>query len=214
LRLRFLHDDVTLEQLHADQYYEFGDFVEDSYRVTSNEKEGKTAIIEMERIGSIKDPNTDERYPVRITKDIYIDGNEIEVKIRINFNETLGKGKILNRIVKNLNVAIDIPFFFNGDTNKFKWDSKQIKFNQSNISKLLEPSQYSGSHFKAYDESYDLNFEFEILSKGTSIKIYKFPIIAYAYTDEGYKEIYQGINVTPILKLNKNLEFQIKFQIY
>ena len=74
LRLRFLHDDVTLEQLHTDQYYEFGDFVEASYRVTSSEIEGKIAIIEMESIGSIKDPNTDERNPVRITKDIYIEG--------------------------------------------------------------------------------------------------------------------------------------------
>lgn len=214
LRLRFLHDDVTLEQLHADQYYEFGDFVEESYRVTSNEKEGKTAIIEMERIGSIKDPKTDERNPVRITKDIYIEGNEIEAKVRINFNEVAGKEKILNRIVNNLNIAVDIPFFFNGDTNKFKWESKQVDFGQENNLELLEPFQYVGSHFKAYDESYDLNFEFEIQGKNQSIKINKFPIIAYAYTDEGYKEIYQGINITPVFKLNKNLEFHFKLQIY
>jgi len=214
LRLRFLHNDVTLEQLQTDQYYEFGDFVDGSYRVTSSEKEGKIAIIEMERIGSIKDPDSDDRNSVRITKDIYVEDNEIEVIIRINFNEIPGKEKKLNRIVNNLKVAIDIPFFFNGDPTKFKWESKQVDFEDDIKTELLEPFQYIGSHFKAYDETYDLNFEFEILSKNNSIKINKFPIIAYAFTDEGYKEIYQGINVTPFLKLSKSLEFQLKLQIF
>jgi len=214
LRIRFLHDDVTLEQLQADQYYDFGDFVDEKYRVTSNEKEGKIAIIEMERIGSIKDPDTDDRNPVRITKDIHVEDNEIEVIIRINFNEIPGKEKMLNRIVNKLNVAVDIPFFFNGDTTKFKWESKQVDLGDDLKTELLEPFQYIGSHFKAYDETYDLNFEFEILTKNDSIKINKFPIIAYAFTDEGYKEIYQGINVTPVLKLSKSLEFQLKLQIF
>ncbi len=214
LRIRFLHDDVTLEQLQADQYYDFGDFVDEKYRVTSNEKEGKIAIIEMERIGSIKDPDTDDRNPVRITKDIHVKNNEIEVIIRINFNEIPGKEKMLNSIVNKLNVAVDIPFFFNGDTTKFKWESKQVDLEDNLKTELLEPFQYIGSHFKAYDETYDLNFEFEILTKNDSIKINKFPIIAYAFTDEGYKEIYQGINVTPVLKLSKSLEFQLKLQIF
>ncbi len=214
LRIRFLHDDVTLEQLQADQYYDFGDFVDESYRVTSSEKEGKIAIIEMERIGSIKDPDTDDRNPVRITKDIHVEDNEIKVIIRINFNEIPGKEKMLNRIVNKLNVAVDIPFFFNGDTTKFKWESKQVDLEDDLKTELLEPFQYIGSHFKAYDETYDLNFEFEILTKNDSIKINKFPIIAYAFTDEGYKEIYQGINVTPVLKLSKSLEFQLKLQIF
>jgi alpha-amylase len=214
LRLRFLHNDVTLEQLHADQYYEFGDFANEPFRVTSNEKEGNIAIIEMERNGSIKDPDTDDRTPVRITKDIYIEDNEIEVIIRINFDENTGKEKMLDRIVNHLNVAVDIPFFFNGDTNKFQWESKQVESKDALETELLELSQYTGSHFKAHDETYDLNFEINVSSKTNSIKINKFPIIAYAYTDEGYKEIYQGINVTPLFKLDKNLEFHLKLQIY
>ena len=44
--------------------------------------------------------------------------------------------------------------------------------------------------------------------------INKFPIIAYVYTDEGYKKIYQGINITPVFKLKKNFEIQIQFKIY
>ncbi|MFX0135946.1 MAG: alpha-amylase/4-alpha-glucanotransferase domain-containing protein [Candidatus Hodarchaeota archaeon] len=214
LRLRFLHNEVTLEQLQADQYNEFGDFINGTFRVTSSEKEGKIAIIEMEKVGSIKDPDTDKRNPVRITKDIYIEDNEIEVIIRINFNEIPGKEKILTRIVKNLNVAIDVPFFFNGDTTEFLWESEQVKFNDKEKKKLLEPFQYTGSHFKAYDKTYDLNFEFDISSKTDTFEIYNFPIIANVYTDEGYKEIYQGINLIPLLKLEKNLEFHLKLRVF
>jgi len=192
LRLRFLHDDVTLEQLQADQYYEFGDFVDENFKVTSSEKEGKIAIIEMEKIGSLKDPDTDERTPVRITKDIYVEEREIEVIVRINFDENPENEKNLNRIIKNLNIAIDIPFFFNGDTKKFQWESKQIDLN---------------------GDKNTLSFEIDISSKEDSIKINKFPIIAYVYTDEGYKEIYQGINITPLIKLDKNLEFHLRLKI-
>ena len=214
LRLRILHNDVTLEQIQADQFYEFGDFVDGNFNVTSSEKEGKIAIIEMEKIGSIKDPDSNERHPVRITKDIYAEENEIEVILRINFEEIPENEKILDCIIKYLNIAVDIPFFFNGDPNKFHWESKQVDFKDKENSKLLEPFQYMGSHFKAYDEIYDLNFEIDISSKSDSIKITKFPIIAYAYTDEGYKEIYQGINITPVIKLEKHLEFHLKIQIF
>ncbi len=214
LRLRFLHNDVSLEELQADQYYEFGNFVDENFRVTSSEKEGKIAIIEMEKLGSIKDTASNERNPVRITKDIYIEDNDIKVSLRISLNETPEKEDILNRIIKNLNMAIDIPFFFNGDPNKFQWESKKFNFEVNKDIKLLEPFQYIGSYFRAYDESYELNFEIDISSKDDLVKINKFPIIAYAYIEEGYKEIYQGINVIPIFKLDKNLEIHIKFTIF
>jgi len=214
LRLRFLHNDVSFEELQADQYYEFGNFVDENFRVTSSEKEGKIAIIEMEKMGSIKDTASDDRNLVRIAKDIYIEDNDIKVTLRINFNETPEKEDILNRIIKNLNMAIDIPFFFNGDTNKFQWKSNKQDFEVNKNIKLLEPFQYIGSYFRAYDESYDLNFEIDISSKDDLVKINKFPIIAYAYTEEGYKEIYQGINVIPLFKLDKNLEIHIKFTIF
>ncbi|MFX0037994.1 MAG: alpha-amylase/4-alpha-glucanotransferase domain-containing protein [Promethearchaeota archaeon] len=214
LRLRFLHNDVSIKELQADQYYEFGNFVDEPFRVTSTEKEGKIAIIEMELMGRIKDTDSNERNPVRITKDIYVEKNEIRVSLRINFNETSENEAVLRRIIKNLNMAIDIPFFFNGDTNKFQWESKQVDFKDDKDMKLLELFQYNGSHFRAYDESYDLNFEIHISSKPNSTKINKFPIIAYAYTEEGYKEIYQGINVVPIFKLDKNLEIHLTFKIF
>jgi hypothetical protein len=214
LRLRFLHDDVTIEQLHSDQYYEFGDFVNGNFRVTSTEKDGKTAIIEMERMGSIKDLDSDDRIPVRITKDLYLEDNEMKVTIRIILNEIPEKEQVLNQIVKNLNLAIDFPFFFNGDTNKFQWQSKSIDLESEIENKLLEPFEYTGSNFKAYDETYDLNFEIDISNKDNLTKIKKFPIIAYTYTEQGYKEIYQGICVVPIFKLEKNLEIHLTLKIF
>ncbi|MFW9818253.1 MAG: alpha-amylase/4-alpha-glucanotransferase domain-containing protein [Candidatus Thorarchaeota archaeon] len=214
LRLRFLHNDVSLEQLQSDQYYEFGDFVEGNFRVTSTEKDGKTAIIEMEKVGNIKDPNSDDRNPVRITKDIYLEDNEINVSIRIIFNKIPENKELVNRIVKNLNLGIDFPFFFNGDTNKFQWQCKQKGPETDNKNKLLEPFEYIGTYFRAYDETYDLNFEIDISNTDDMIKIKKFPIIAYTYTEQGYKEIYQGMCVVPIFKLEKNLEIHLTTKIF
>jgi alpha-amylase len=214
LRLRFLHDDVSLDQLQSDTYYEFGDFAEGGFRVTSSEKEGKIAIIEMEKIGSVKDIITDVRNPVRITKDIYVEDNEIEIRIRINFEEVLGNEEILRRIIKDLNLAIDLPLFFNGDTNKFQWESNQEVLGDNEEVVLLDPSEYKGTQFKAYDETYDLRVEVDIISDLDTVKIIKFPIIAYAYTDVGYKEIYQGFNVIPLFKIDKSFEFHLKIKTF
>ncbi|MFX1409578.1 MAG: alpha-amylase/4-alpha-glucanotransferase domain-containing protein [Promethearchaeota archaeon] len=214
LRIRFLNKNVPLDQLQADQYYECGDFINGNFNITSSEKNGKIAVLEMEKNGSVKDAETDFRNPCLITKDIYVEKNQIEIIIRVNFEEIPGNENVLERIVDNLQLAIDIPFFFNGDTSKFLWESNQITFKDNYEKNLLEPFKFEDSHFKAYDESYNLNFEFNIESKMESIKISKFPIIAYAYTEEGYKEIYQGINVTPLLDLSKNLEFKFRIKVF
>ena len=79
---------------------------------------------------------------------------------------------------------------------------------------LLEPFQYAGTYFKAYDESYDINVEFNISNDSNKVKFYKFPIIAYVYTEEGYKKIYQGINITPLLKCEKSVEFHLKIKTF
>ncbi|MHA2283565.1 MAG: alpha-amylase/4-alpha-glucanotransferase domain-containing protein [Promethearchaeota archaeon] len=214
LRLRFLHDNISLDQLQSDTYYEFGDFIDGGFRVTSSEKEGKIAILEMEKIGSVKDTETNNRNPVRVTKDIYVEDNEIEIRIRINFEETPGKEEILRRILDNLVLAIDFPIFFNGDANKFQWEYNQEEIRDGEGVSLLEAFEYKGTQFKAYDESYDLRIEVDIISDSNPVKIVKFPIIAYAYTDEGYKEIYQGFNVSPLFKIDRSFEFHFKIKTF
>ncbi|MFX1575433.1 MAG: alpha-amylase/4-alpha-glucanotransferase domain-containing protein [Promethearchaeota archaeon] len=213
-RLRFLHKDNTFEQLQADDYYEFGDFVNKDFRITSSEKEGNMAIIEMERVGNIKNIESDDKNPVRITKDIYVENNEIEIIIRLNFEEISGKEDMLKNIIKSLNFAIDIPFFFNGNPNEFQWESNQVEFKNELEKDILEPFQFEGVYFKAYDKSYDLNFELFLSGDLDSSKINKFPIITYAYTEEGYKKIYQGINITPLFKLKKNLEIHLDLKVF
>ena len=104
-------------------------------------------------------------------------------------------------------------FFFNGDPNKFKWESAYVQFVGDEVKDLLSPFQYVGENFKAYDDTYDLNFEVLFSSDTGKIKINKFPIIAYAYTDEGYKKIYQGITLIPQFKLNKTFELNIELII-
>ena len=47
----------------------------------------------------------------------------------------------------------------------------------------------------------------------SQLDINKFPIIAYVYTDEGYKSIYQGINLGPLFKLDKDFVINLKLKI-
>ena len=210
LRLRFFHEDVSLKQLEADTYYEFGDFVDGEFFMKRSEKEGQTAIIEMEREGNVKDPDTDNRIPCTINKTVLVEENKILVQLKGTFNTK--NTKALKRILKNLYVAVDLPFFFNGDTTKFTWEcagfiTKDIKEG------ILDPFEYKGTDFKAYDESYDLKFEIMLSSSTGEINVFKFPIVAFAYTDEGYKRIYQGINVTPRFKLDKSFEIEVQLKI-
>ncbi|TFG20185.1 MAG: DUF1925 domain-containing protein [Promethearchaeota archaeon] len=213
LRVRFLHDDVSLDQLKKEDYYEFGDFIDGTFEVSKNEKDGKTAILEMKRVGSVKDTDSDERVPCIINKKVVIEDNNILISIDGSFKEIDEKEAALKRIIDNLHVVVDIPFFFNGDTNKFKWESNQLDLGECEEKKLLDTCKYKGSHFKAYDETYDLNFELLLSSNTDIININKFPIIAYVHTDEGYNSIYQGINLAPLFKLDRDFVINLKLKI-
>ena len=119
----------------------------------------------------------------------------------------------MRRILANLYVAIDIPFFFNGDRKTFQWETNDSISEVIAQKTLMEPFQYKGSHFKAYDETYDLTLDISVDSNTEWQQINHFPIIAYAYTDVGYTKLYQGLNVTPCFKLNKSFEIRLKFKI-
>ena len=214
LRLRFLHDDVSFNQLQADKYYEFGDFINGEFKVVKSEKSEKTAVLEMEKKGSVKDTMSNNRIPCLISNKIMIEENNILLSIKGYFEEISGASEMLDRIIENLNIAVDIPFFFNGDPGKFRWESVNLEFKEDKEKDLLEPFQYVGSHFKAYDETYDLNFEVMISSNMDPPKIKKFPIIASAFTEEKYKKIFQGINITPLFKLKNPFEIQLQLKTY
>jgi hypothetical protein len=214
LRIRFFHKDVSLKELQSDTYFEFNDFIDGNFKVTSSEKDGKIAIIEMEQLGSIKDTKSDERAQCLITKDVYVEENEIRIILRINFEEIQKKRSIINNIIKNLKLGIDIPFYFNGEPDSFNWESKEFVFNDNKRNHLLDPLLFQGTTFKAYDRSYNLNFEVKIKNKSNKTKIAKFPLIAYTFTEEEYREIYQGVNILPIFKLDKHLEITLQLKIF
>ncbi|MFX0057336.1 MAG: alpha-amylase/4-alpha-glucanotransferase domain-containing protein [Candidatus Heimdallarchaeota archaeon] len=218
LRVRFFENDTSLTQLESDTYHEFGTFCDGKFEITKNIKDGKSAIIELELTGTVKDTNSHENCLCSVFKRIKVEKNTVDIFIKVDFKKEPGKESILANILEKLCMGIDIPFFFNGDPSKFRWESNQVLFINKKESDLLKPFEYDGFHFKAFDESYDLNFEFEIASELKSnldtVKIIKFPIIAYAYTDEGYKKIYQGINLISKFILKRKQEYHLRLTIF
>jgi len=102
LRLRFLHDDISFEQLQSDEYYEFGDFVNGNFKVSRSEIDGKRATLEMSMIGGIKDTESDEKIQCTISKQILVVDDEIEIFVNGTLEEGSGNEDVLRRILKNL----------------------------------------------------------------------------------------------------------------
>ncbi len=218
LRVRFYHKNETFEAIEADRYREYGSFVDGEFLVIKNEKNGNSAVIELEQKGSVIVPDSNEIYPCSIVKIIKVEENQIKINLKIKFKKIPEKEDLVQNIITNLNLGIDLPFFFNGDTTKFQWESNQLLFLNDSKNELIKPFQFTGSHFKAQDLSYNLNLEYSLQSETKAdtglIEILKFPVVSYAFTDEGYKTIYQGINVIPQFKLSKELEINITIKIY
>ncbi len=214
LRLRFLHDDVKFEQLIADDYYEFGNFVNGEFKIKASSVKNKVAELILEMEGNVKDTESDERIPCTITKKINVSGTQIDINIDGKFDINQEKKFSSDRIIKNLNLALDIPFFFNGDPKRFHFESKDLKENIDMSSNSLQPFRFLGSHFKAFDEIYDFTFEISIMGDSQGMQFNVFPIIAYVFTDEGYKEIYQGINITPHVKFGAKFELNLCLKMY
>ena len=218
LRVRFYHNDETFKAIEADQYREYGSFVDGEFSVIKNEKNGKSAVIELEQKGSVTVPSSNESYPCSIVKKITIEENQIKIILKSKFEKIPEKEDLVQDIITNLNLGIDLPFFFNGDPVEFQWESNQLLFLNEAKNDLIKPFQYTGNHFKARDLSYNLNLEYSLQCETKAdtelIELLKFPIVAYAFTDEGYKTIYQGINVIPQFKLRKELEIEIEIKMY
>jgi hypothetical protein len=76
----------------------------------------------------------------------------------------------------------------------------------------MEVNDYIGTFFKAYDKTYNLGYEISINSD-LKCKIIEFPINSYVYTENGYKMMFQGINVIPIFNLDKKFKVDINIKI-
>jgi len=218
LRVRFYHNEETFKAIETDQYREYGSFVDGEFSVIKNEKNGKSAVVELEQKGTVFVPSFNESYPCSIVKKITVEENQIKIILKSKFEKIPEKEDLVQNIIANLNLGIDLPFFFNGDPTKFQWESNQLLFLNESKNDLIKPFQYTGNQFKAKDLSYNLNLEYSLQSESKSdtelIELLKFPILAYAFTDEGYITSYQGINVIAQFKLKKELEIEIVIKIY
>ena len=212
LRIRFIHEDISLEKLAADNYYEFSDFMNGDYEISKNEKSNNKAIIILSKEGYLKDIESDEKIICKLTKELTIQDNKIITTITGTLLNDPNKKEILQSLVKHLNIGIDIPFFFNGDPKEFKWESKQVDSSTVESNSIIDNYVFLGNHFKAYDKSYDFSFEINIDSDLES-KIAKFPLITNTFTDEGYQNIFQGINVIAMFKIRENFKITLELII-
>jgi hypothetical protein len=211
LRLRFFHKETSFTSIETDQYREHGSFIESEFNVVRNEKEKSSAVLELENDGMVRVPSSEEIYPCRIQKIIKIVDSRITMQIRGKFNEIPGREASLNKILDNLAIGVDFPFFFNGEPSKFQWETDQLNLQDNEKNPLVMPLEFAANKIKMHDNSYELKLDFTFQnnsrSETTPIKIFKFPIITYAFTDEGYKNIYQGINLLSHFKPSKEFEF-------
>jgi len=148
LRVRFYHKNDTFEAIEADRYREYGSFVDGEFSVIKNEKNGNSAVIELEQKGSVIVPSTNESYPCSIVKEIKVEENQIKISLKIKFEKIPEKEDLVQNLINNLNLGIDLPFFFNGDPVKFQWESNQLLFLNESKNELIKPFQYTGNHFK------------------------------------------------------------------
>lgn len=211
LRTRIIHKEVELEDLKKGQFFDYGDFVEGGFKLTHNEKEDNSAHVRLERKGCVRTINSDIRIPCSLSKRIKVHNEIIFIEIEGKLDTQDLKPEFIKNMEENLNLLVDLPFFLNGDPKKFAWTNDKTP--ELLKKDLMKPDFFKSNYFKAYDETYDLSFQISIESKNNP-EFIKFPIISYAYTDEGYKEIYQGIALqlrSPFkkhFKLGLRLEFK------
>jgi len=213
-RTRFFSADTGIEDLETNTYTEYSDLLDASYDVITNRKEGRKAILEMTATGSIGNDKSNNDFTCQLDKKIMVEHNTITLSLHGNLTPKDGTSQIKSDLIEDLQLGIDLPFFFNGDPRKFQWDSEGGHKELDSDNDLQETFIYEGTTFHAYDGSYDLHFELNVDSD-KSIRIGCYPIISFTYTDEGYKHILQGFNLIPVLtNLGDSFSIYLKIKIY
>ncbi|MHA1339648.1 MAG: alpha-amylase/4-alpha-glucanotransferase domain-containing protein [Promethearchaeota archaeon] len=236
LRDHIILKNVTLKEFLNEKYEELGSFVSQQYNAEIIEEQTDSSIskiiIKLTAIGEITYKNI--KAPLNLIKTISIVPDKPQLHIsysasKIISNENNSEKSANNssidwdEIIENLCLAVDIPFMFSGDQNKFKClvDDKTIDF--------FTPAEILFSQIKFMDPQYNQTFAIEVLNKEKSIdslnknvsrhmSSFKYQIICYARTNTGYKDIYEGINIVlrvnlkELISSNKKFEFIIKLE--
>ncbi|TFG00015.1 MAG: DUF1925 domain-containing protein [Promethearchaeota archaeon] len=212
-RTRFFSAETSLEELESNSYRELSDLIDANYDVITNQKEGNKAILELTTTGSIGKENSEKKFECQLKKEIIVEKEQITLSLEGTLDSQDVDDEDLDTFIGDLELGIDLPFFFNGNPNKFQWDSGDNTDDIGAKNEFKQPIIYKGTQFNAFDESYDLHFEIKVNSEN-DVKIGKFPIISYTYTEEGYKKIFQGTNIILILSnLSEQFSINIKIRI-
>ncbi|MBD3255716.1 MAG: DUF1925 domain-containing protein [Candidatus Lokiarchaeota archaeon] len=211
LRTRILKKESTLEDILSDKYEEFGDFLDGKFEVVKSEKDGKFCFLKLVKDGSIRSPTSDKTLNCIVTKSIHTEDKDISINYSVKFKDN--DEADYPEFFENLVLGIDFPFFFNGNPKEFSFEGNSFEAQGGNDNEILKAHQYMGSELKAVDKTYSLMFEIKILAPSNNVAINLFPLISYTYTDEGYKEIFQGFCACPLFSLEKNLSIDLKLNI-
>ncbi len=212
-RTRFFLETADIKDLRNNSYKELSNLINANYEVIRNEKEGQKAFLELKAKGHIKKGTSEEFLYCRVNKKIEVKKNILSLTLEGDLLPGSNNGDNFSDVFNGICIGIDLPFYFNGDPKEFQWNNGKQNVDLGEGRDLQELSEYEGSHFYAYDTTYDLNLDLEIQSD-LQHKIGKFPIISYTYTDEGYKHIFQGVNLIPIFTLNsRKFAIHLKIQI-
>jgi 4-alpha-glucanotransferase len=214
LRVRFFKNDKTpLEKIEKDSYEELGDFIDGEFKVIKKETDEKKASLILKKQGTIKIPHSKGKLNCELKKSIEIMGNSIDISIEGKINDFKHLNNQEIRGLEEIAIGIDLPFFFNGDPNKFEWDSKDVVLSTQKEKNLLNTFEYSGNNFKAVDKTYDFSLELNVIPEKSSYTIQKFPIIAQLKVEEKYEDVFQGISVLIKKKLTKFFNIQLKINL-
>ena len=236
LRDHIIYNSTSLTEFQNEKYNELGSFVSQEYsaEIIENQDENNV-IVKLKANGFIKIEKEQGkliRVPLCLIKLIQLNLSNHELVVSYYMNRNIPKNlsdehtliKIedfqipqdeLNKLLQNLCLTIDIPLMLSGDENKFQsfidnnqndfFSSIETKFKQI---KFLDPM---------YNQSFMIEIENNDENKNTFLSAFKYPIFCYAQTENGYKNIYQGINVALRLNLlelinsNYGFEFKLKF---
>ncbi|GAG93765.1 unnamed protein product, partial [marine sediment metagenome] len=97
LRIRFYHNNDPFKAIEADQYREYGSFVDGEFSVIRNEKNGTSAVIELEQKGSVIVPGSNETHPCSILKKIHVEENKIKISIKSQFEKIPEKEDLVQK---------------------------------------------------------------------------------------------------------------------
>lgn len=201
LRDHFVDSSMDFEEFRTGEYNELGDFVDGIYSSSVEQSENVQKVI-LERLGSVKIEAGS--IPLKVKKTLSVDPTSTVINIAYSVQV---RGEKSPEKLKDVDFIVELPFMFSGDPDKFKCiiDGDSVPFFEK---KLLKCSK---ALFK--DPHYGQKYEIELKGPTDSPVLYKHQITCHARTNNGYKDIYEGMNICLRYKLSEIIGKSMRFAI-